>query len=245
MRNIKLLIEYEGTAYCGWQWQAGLPTVQGAFVEAVKKLTGEVVEVSGASRTDAGVHAFGQVANFKTASMTPLFNIQQGLNYHLPEDIVVREVLEAPLKFDSRRASRGKIYVYRIINRSHRSSLLRRVTWHTWRPLDILRMQEAARHLVGEKDFASFMAADSQTLHSMREVTSVEITEKGDGLVEIEVRGRAFLRHMVRIMIGTLVGVGVGRISPDAVAAIIAAKDRRAALMTVPPQGLTLVKVEY
>ncbi|MBI5885634.1 MAG: tRNA pseudouridine(38-40) synthase TruA [Deltaproteobacteria bacterium] len=245
MRNIKLLIEYEGTAYCGWQWQRGLPTVQGALIEAIRKLIGEEVEVSGSSRTDAGVHALGQVANFKTASGISLYNIQRGLNFHLPDDITIRQVEEVLPEFDSRHDSKGKTYIYRIVNRPQRPAMMRNIAWHVWRPLDIGLMAEAASHFIGEKDFASFMAADAQVSHSMREVTSVDIRRGDNDLVEIEVKGTAFLRHMVRIMAGTLVEVGMGRLRPEAVQHIIAAQDRRRAPMTAPPHGLTLVKVEY
>lgn len=245
MRNIKLTIEYEGTDYCGWQWQAGLPTVQGAVLDGIRKLIGADVELSGSSRTDAGVHALGQVANFKTESGISLYNVQRGLNFHLPEDITIRQVEEAPLEFDSRHDSKAKTYIYKIVNRPQRPAMLRRFAWHVWKPLDIERMAEAASHIIGEKDFASFMAADAQVRHSMREVYAIQIRRGNEGLVEIEVIGRAFLRHMVRIMAGTLVEVGIGRIHPDAVAHIIAAQDRRRAPRTAPAHGLTLIKIEY
>ncbi len=245
MRNIRLLIEYEGTDYAGWQFQPALPTVQGELAGAVKELTGEDVEVRGASRTDAGVHAFGQVASFNTASLVPAFNIRQGLNSYLPKDIIVKDASDAPAEFDPRRDSRGKVYRYDILNRSYPSALRRNFVWHVFKPLDVGLMREGAAHIIGEKDFSSFRAADSDALHSIREVTSVEIEEKGDGFIEVEVRGTAFLRHMVRIMVGTLVAVGKGKVLPDKVAAIIEAKERAAAGMTAPPQGLFLIKVEY
>lgn len=245
MRNIKLTIEYEGTAYCGWQWQAGLPTVQGSVIDAIRKLIGEEVELSGSSRTDAGVHALGQVANFKTASDISIYNILRGLNFHLPDDIVIRQVDEAPLEFDSRHDSKTKTYIYKIINSRQRPAMLRRFAWHVWKPLDIALMAEAASHIIGEKDFASFMAADAQVRHSMREVYEIQIRRGDDEVIEIEVVGRAFLRHMVRIMTGTLVEVGTGRIRPEAVAHIIAAQDRRRAPRTAPPHGLTLINIEY
>ncbi|MBI5562269.1 MAG: tRNA pseudouridine(38-40) synthase TruA [Deltaproteobacteria bacterium] len=245
MRNIRLIVEYDGSAYAGWQFQTHAPTVQGTLAEAVRRLTGEASVVTGASRTDAGVHSLGQTANFKTASLMPVYNIQLGLNYFLPEDVAIKEASECPLEFDSRHDSKGKTYVYRIVNRGSRSALMRGTAWHVFRPLDAALMREAAGHMIGEKDFASFMAADSQAAHSRREVTAIEIREHGEGLMEIEVRGTAFLRHMVRIMAGTLVEAGAGRLRPAAVAAIIEARDRRRAPMTAPARGLTLVKVEY
>lgn len=245
MRNIRLLIEYEGTNYAGWQVQEGLPTIQGTLMEAAKKLTGEEVTVFGASRTDAGVHAFGQVASFRTEKAYPPFNIRQGLNSFLPEDIVVKDASEAPEDFDPRRGSKGKVYVYKVLNRSYPSALLRNFAWHVFKPLDIEKMREGAKHLIGEKDFSSFRAADSDAAHSIREVTSVNIETSGEGLIEIEVRGTAFLRHMIRIMAGTLVALGKGKFGPEEIQRIIEAKDRAAAAMTAPPQGLMLMKVEY
>ncbi len=245
MRNIRLLIEYEGTNYAGWQFQPSLPTIQGELVSAVKSLTGEAVEVRGASRTDAGVHAMGQVACFSTSSRIPAFNIRQGLNSYLPEDIIIKDATDVPQGFDPRKDSVGKVYRYDILNRSYPTALRRNFVWHVFKPLDLGLMREGATHLIGEKDFSSFRAADSDAPHSIREVTSVDIAERGDGLIEIEVRGTAFLRHMVRIMAGTLVAVGKGKVPPAEVASIIEAKDRGAAGMTAPPQGLFLVKVVY
>ncbi len=245
MRNIKLLIEYEGTNYAGWQVQASLATIQGTLIDAATRLTQKEAAIAGASRTDAGVHALGQVASLKTESTIPCYNIMQGMNALLPDDIVIKDAQDMPDWFDPRRDSKGKIYLYRIINRNHPSAMARNFTWHIFTPLDIAAMREAARHFIGEKDFSSFRAADSEALHSIREVTSVEVFDRGEGLIEIEVMGTAFLRHMVRIMTGTLVAVGKGKISPAEIPAIIEAKDRSAAAMTAPPQGLILVKVEY
>lgn len=245
MRNIRLLIEYEGTNYAGWQFQPTLPTVQGAIISAIKELTGEEAEVKGASRTDAGVHAFWQVASFVTVSSIPVFNIRQGLNSYLPKDIIIKDAAEVSPEFDPRRDSKEKTYVYKILNRSYPSALQRNFCWHVFKPLDVRLMREGAAHIIGEKDFSSFRAADSDAPHSIREVRSVEITEKGEGLLEIEVRGTAFLRHMVRIMVGTLVSVGKGKLKPEEVGSIIESKDRSKAGMTAPPQGLFLMKIEY
>ncbi len=240
-----MLIEYEGTNYSGWQAQAGLPTIQGELMKAVKALTGEDAEVRGASRTDAGVHAWAQVACFNTESRITPYGILQGLNSFLPKDIVIKESEDADASFDPRRRSKSKTYIYRIINRKYPSAIMRDFSWFVFKPLDVVQMRRASFHMLGEKDFSSFMAADSDALHYKREVTAVEIEEKGDGLIEIEVKGTAFLRHMVRIMAGTLVAVGKGKIAPEAVARIIAAKDRTAAPMTAPSQGLFLKKIDY
>lgn len=245
MRNIRLIIEYDGTGYAGWQVQKEVPTVQGELVRAVKALTGEDIVVNGASRTDAGVHAMAQTANFITGSSIPERGILQGLNSLLPGDIVIKDVTVVPEVFDSRRASKGKTYLYRVINRPYPSALLRRYSWFVFKPLDVWLMREAARHFIGEKDFSSFMAADSDARHAVRNVNSFKIFEREEGLIELEVRGTAFLRHMVRIMVGTAVTVGKGSLKPDDVQRIIGAKDRTAAPVTAPPQGLFLVEVEY
>lgn len=246
MRNIKLVIEYEGTNYSGWQVQEGLPTIQGSLIDAARRLTlCEEAAIFGASRTDAGVHALGQVASLRAETGISAHAILHGMNAFLPHDIVVKSASEMPADFDPRRGSKGKLYLYRIINRDHPSALLRNYSWHIFKPLDLAAMREAAAHFIGEKDFASFMAADSDALHSIREVTSVEIFEKEDGLVEVEVRGTAFLRHMVRIIVGTLVAVGKGKLKPSDIPSIIEAKNRVAAAMTAPARGLCLVKVEY
>jgi len=245
MRNIRLIVEYDGGGYAGWQVQPHAPTVQGALVHALERLTGERVSLVGASRTDAGVHALGQTANFRTGSALALERIRAGMNALLPADIVVREAAEAEAEFDSRRDARGKRYLYTIVNRDCRPALLRDRAWFIDRPLDIALMREAAVHFVGRHDFASFMASGSDAATTVREITSVEIDAKEDGVVEISVGGTAFLRHMVRIMAGTLADAGLGRIAPGDVAGIIEAADRRRAAKTAPARGLTLVRVEY
>ncbi len=245
MRNVRLLIEYDGTDYFGWQVQTSLPTVQGTLGAAVKVLTGEDVTVHGASRTDAGVHALGQVACFTTSSTIPAESMARALNSVLPKDIVIREAVDAPDGFDPRRDSKSKTYLYRILNRPVPSALLRRCTWHVFTPLDVNLMRRCAAHFIGEKDFTTFRAAGDDSAHSIREVTSVKVEPKDDGLIEVEVSGTAFLRHMVRIMTGTLVEAGKGRLDPDSLPAVIDARDRSAAPMTAPPQGLCLVEIVY
>jgi tRNA pseudouridine38-40 synthase len=246
MRNYKLIVEYEGTNYSGWQTQTILPTIQGTLIQAARRLTrDENASVAGASRTDAGVHALGQVAGLKAHTNISCQDMIKGLNFFLPDDIVVKQAIEMPLDFDPRRGSKGKVYLYRIVNRNHPSALLRNFSWNVLMPLDLDAMREAAPHFIGEKDFSSFMAAGSDANHPVREVTGVEIFKKEDGLIEIEVRGTAFLRHMVRIMVGTLVAVGKGKRRPADIADIIAAKSRASALMTAPAGGLCLVRVEY
>lgn len=249
MRNIRIIIEYDGTNYVGWQRQRGLLTVQGALEDALRRLTcappDKEVKVNGASRTDAGVHAISQVGNFLTQSLSPARAMMNGLNFFTPDDIVIKEADDVPLDFDPRRHSKSKTYLYRIINHAHPSAILRNFSWHVFQPLNVPRMREAAVDILGEKDFTSFCSAESDAEHAVREVTSFEIFERGNGIIEFEVKGRAFLRHMVRIMAGTVVAVGKGRLKPTDIKRIIAAKDRRRAAITAPPQGLFLVKVEY
>jgi tRNA pseudouridine38-40 synthase len=246
MRNIKLLLEYEGTNYVGWQVQLNGPSIQGEVLRAVKSLTGEAVKLTGASRTDSGVHSTGQVANFFTDSILSAPVIQRGLNAYLPHDIVVAGAEDVPPEFDSRGGVSVKTYIYSLMARPYASPLMRKYSWFIPWPLDIDAMREAAGFFPGGlKDFTSFRAAHSDAVHSRREVLSVEITEGEAGLVEIEVRGRAFLRHMVRIMAGTLVAVGLGKITPVRVGEIIEARDRGLAPKTAPAKGLLLKEIRY
>lgn len=246
MRNIRLILEYEGTAYVGWQVQPNGPSIQGEVIEAIKRLTSaEDVRLTGASRTDSGVHAAGQVANFFTVSDMPVFAIRRGLNALLPRDIAVLDASEASEDFDARSGASSKTYIYSVLARSAPSPLMRRFSWHVPQPLDLSAMREGAGFMLGSKDFSSFRAAHSDARHSIREVLSLRITSCADGVVAIEVCGRAFLRHMVRIMAGTLVAVGLGQISPAEVGSIIAEQDRSMAPRTAPACGLLLKKIRY
>lgn len=245
MRNIKLIIEYQGTNYAGWQIQHNLPTIQETIQEKLKIMTGEDIELTASSRTDAGVHALGQTANFHTQSRIPVHSFQMGLNALLPDDIVIKRAEEVSPDFDSRRNAKAKTYKYLILNRPYPSAIYRNFSWHVFQKLDIDAMRKAAACLIGKKDFTSFRATECDALHSVREILSFSIKHKDDGFLELEVKGTAFLRHMVRIMVGTLVAVGKGKIMPHDFQAIIDAKDRKLAGMTAPPQGLFLKEVEY
>ena len=245
MRNIKLLIEYEGTNYAGWQVQKNLPTIQGTIQEKLKILTGEEIELTSASRTDAGVHALGQAANFHTENLIQPISIQKGLNALLPADIVIKNAEEVSLDFDSRKSAKSKTYKYLILNRLYPSAINRNFSWHVFQKLDIDAMKKAADCLIGKRDFTSFRAAECDALHFVREILSFSIKKKDDGFLEIEVKGTAFLRHMVRIMVGTLVAIGKGKIKVEDFQRIIDAKDRILAGMTAPPYGLFLKEVEY
>ncbi len=246
MRNIRILVEYEGTRYAGWQVQPDEPTVQGTIVEALRKITSEDVELIGASRTDSGVHAFGQVANFRIhRSAVPVTGIMHGLNSILPDDIVIKAAQEAPPDFNARRWARSKTYLYRILNRDFPSAIHRKFSWFLRRRLDVGLMKRGGRLFIGEKDFSSFRAAGSDAPHSVRRILSVDIEERDEGFIDIEIKGTAFLRHMVRIMVGTLVTLGMGKIGLDDLSAIIEAKDRTVAPLTAPAKGLFLKEVEY
>lgn len=256
MRNIKLLIEYEGANYAGWQIQHNLPTIQGIIQEKLKIIIGEDLRLLAASRTDAGVHALGQTANFNTENHIPLILLQKGLNALLPPDIVIKDAIETAPCFNARKDAQAKIYRYLILNRSYPSAIYRNFSWHVFLRLDIDAMRNAAVHLIGKKDFTSFRAIECDALHSVREILSFSMETapsyfphliKGNenGLIAIEIKGTAFLRHMVRIIVGTLVDVGKGKITADRFKSIIDAKDRKAAGMTAPPHGLFLKEVEY
>ena len=275
MRNIRLLIEYEGTNYAGWQVQHNLPTIHGVIQEKIKVITGEDGALTSASRTDAGVHALGQVANFHTESHIQPYSIQKGLKALLPADIVIKNAEEVSLDFDSRKSAKSKTYKYLILNRPYPSAINRNFSWHVFQKLDTDAMKKAASYLVGKKDFTSFRAAECDAPHSVREILSFSIKTPfqpsslagegqglpprylsggegifpeqrlTDGFIELEVKGTAFLRHMVRIMVGTLVAVGKGKIKVEGFQTIIDAKDRRLAGMTAPPHGLFLKEVEY
>ncbi|VAW36984.1 tRNA pseudouridine(38-40) synthase [hydrothermal vent metagenome] len=257
MRNIKLTIEYDGTNYSGWQIQPDSPTIQGELETAVRMIIAFKTSsdntpsdpsysgIHGASRTDAGVHAFAHVATFKTDTDIPLYGIIRGLNSVLPRDIAIKEAVEVPADFDARRDSKGKTYLYKVLTGPTRSPIYRNRCWHLREGLDIELMQEGASLLVGEKDFSSFRASGCGAKHPIREVTSFTVESKGDGFIEFTVRGTAFLRHMVRIMVGTLVEVGRGKVTINEFRGIIEARERTAAPYTAPPQGLYLMATEY
>lgn len=245
MRNIKLLLEYEGTAYVGWQVQPGLPTIQETIQDRLKKMTGEDADLIAAGRTDSGVHAKGQVCNFTTASRIPAISIRKGLNRLLPEDIVVKDAMDVDEGFNARTDACSKTYQYLIFNRDYPSSFYRRFSWFIRQPLDIAEMREGAKILTGKKDFSSFRGAGCGSSHAVRNIKSITIDRNPEGLLKVRVQGYAFLRHMVRIMVGTLVTLGRGKIAVADLKEIVEAKDRTTAGLTAPPQGLFLEEVEY
>jgi tRNA pseudouridine38-40 synthase len=244
MRNLRILVEYDGTDFHGWQRQPGLRTVQACLEEAVRAMTGETVSVRGAGRTDAGVHANGQVATFTLEARIPEAGLLRGLNSNLPPDIALLEVHEAPPDFDARFSARGKVYRYRIWNHLVRSPLHARTTWHCRSTLDLAAMRHAADRLCGEHDFRAFRASDCERRTTIRFVRRLDLDHQGAEL-SIEVEATAFLKNMVRILVGTLVDLGRGKLAPDAIERMLATGDRTAGGITAPPQGLTLLRVIY
>jgi tRNA pseudouridine38-40 synthase len=242
---VKLTLEYDGTRYVGWQVQPNGPSVQAEVERALARLRGEPRRVIAAGRTDAGVHARGQVASFPEEHPLPLAAYVKGMNALLPEDVAVRAASVEADGFDARRSARGKRYRYVIENLDTRAPLTRLQAWQLFGPLDLGAMRDAARHLVGRHDFAAFQAADCSAHHAIREVRRLEVLGEPGGRIEIVVEATAFVKHMVRNFVGTLVEVGRGRRSPSSIPALLAGGDRRAAGPTAPPQGLFLEEVFY
>lgn len=245
MRHIRLVVEYDGTGLSGWQRQGNGPTVQQHLEETLAKLLQHEVRVMGASRTDAGVHARGQVATFSTERPISLHGIRRGLNSMLPEQIAIREATEVGEDFHPRFSATGKHYRYLILRASSRSPRLRDRSWHHPIGLDVAAMREAAAVLHGEHDFAAFRSVHCTAKTTRRRIESIELTEGADDLLAVDVRGNAFLRNMVRIVVGTLVEVGVGRRTVAQVAEILASLDRTKAGQTAPAHGLELIEVRY
>ncbi|MBI5189360.1 MAG: tRNA pseudouridine(38-40) synthase TruA [Nitrospirae bacterium] len=244
MKNIKLVLEYDGTNYCGWQVQPHVVTLQGTLENAIFKVSGEKVRVTASGRTDGGVHAWGQVANFHTDAVQSGRAWQGGLNHFLPPDMRVLDASEANPEFHSRHSAKGKLYEYIVVNRFVHSPIRRSHAWHVGVHLDLDAMTKAAAHLLGEHDFTSLRAVACDAKNPVRELRSLSITKDGDA-VKFRLGANAFLRHMVRNIVGTLVEVGRGRMKPDYIPALLDARDRMKAGPTAPPQGLYLVEVEY
>jgi len=244
VRHIRLVVEYDGTTLCGWQRQTNGPTVQQHLEEALARLLTHEVSVVGASRTDAGVHARGQVASFRTERPIPLHGIRRGLNSLLPPEIAVRVADEVADDFHPRFSATGKHYRYTLLARPDRSPRWRERAWHVAEPLALARMQAGTEPLLGEHDFAAFRAAGCTARTTRRRIDDVTIEPEGE-LVRVDVRGNAFLRNMVRIVVGTLVEVGIGRREPAQVAEILASLDRTRAGITAPAHGLELMEVRY
>lgn len=241
--HYRLVVEYDGTALHGWQLQPDARTVQGELEAAAARLFGAPVRTAAAGRTDAGVHAAGQVVSLRAPRALPPEVVCRALNAHLGDDIAVRDVAVASEAFDPRRDARSRRYVYRIWNRRVASPFWRRYAWHVPPPLDAVALAAAAAQLVGEHDFSAFRAAGCDAAHPVRRVLESTVTRDG-ALLRYEIEATAFLRHMVRNIVGTLVEIGLGRRDPD-LRALLATRDRRLAAATAPAAGLCLVAVRY
>ena len=250
MRNLKLILSYDGSEFSGWQVQPDAATIQGTLASAIGRLTGEKVLPQGSGRTDAGVHALAQVATFLTPSPMPAENFVKALNDILPAAIRVVHAMEAPSDFHARKSARAKTYRYRILRSPICSPFLARYVWHFPYPLDEAAMNDAATRVLGERDFTSFAAVDPERSHDDAEVCNVRTIlnsswqRDGDELI-YTVRGSGFLHHMVRNLVGTFVLVGKGTVAVEGVTTILEARTRSAAGATAPASGLCLVAVEY
>ena len=244
MKRVKLIVSYDGTDYCGWQVQPNGITVEEVLNKALQKLTGEEICVIGASRTDSGVHALGNVAVFDTETTIPAERIAAALNQRLPEDIVIRSSEEVPLDFHPRYCDCSKTYEYRILNAKIPVPTMRHTHYFVSYDLNVENMRQAASYLVGEHDFMSFCNVRTDVENTVRTIYSLDIVKQGEELV-VRITGNGFLYNMVRIIVGTLVRVGRGFYKPEKVKEILEAKDRKAAGVTAPPQGLYLVGIEY
>ena len=243
LRNIKTTIHYDGTNYHGWAGQPEMLTIQGTIEEAIEKLTGQTVKIYGSSRTDAGVHALGQVANFRIDCPIPTENFQNALNNLLPTDIAIADVQEMPDSFDAISDTIEKTYTYSICTDPIRPVLLPQC-WHRVGTLDLEKMQRAAERLIGKKDFKSFASAADQRLSTVRTITACNVNASPTW-VYITVQSDGFLYNMVRNIVGTLVEVGRGRWEPEYIEEILAAKDRNAAGPIAPASGLCLMEIFY
>ena len=244
MRNIKLTIEYDGKDFNGWQKQPNKLNIQGTIEQAIKNITGEDVELNASGRTDAGVHALGQVANFKTNSEIPIEKFAIAINSKLKKSIVIKKAEEVDERFHSRLNCKRKTYRYIINNSPEGTAIYRYLETHIPQKLDVKKMEQALKYFEGEHDFKAFKASGTSSKSSVRTIYKTQIYKKEDRII-IELTGNGFLYNMVRIIAGTLVDVGLGKIEPQQIENIIKEKKRENAGKTLPPNGLYLVSVEY
>ena len=245
MRNIRMTIEYDGSNYHGWQRQVNGLSIQQVLEEKIAVLTGEEVRVTGSGRTDAGVHALGQVAHFRTSSSIREYGLQSGLNSLLPRDIVILDLREAEPSFHARYDAKSKVYLYRIHNGPVRPAVLRQYAWFVPGTLDPGVMREAARLFEGTHDFSSFCSTHTDAPDRIRTVRGVRIEADARGLIRIEIEADGFLRYMVRGIVGMLVEAGRGKRALPELRRILAAKDRKQGGVTAPAHGLFLKEVRY
>ncbi|MBU1172572.1 MAG: tRNA pseudouridine(38-40) synthase TruA [Proteobacteria bacterium] len=244
LTNFKLTIEYDGSAFHGWQIQPGLPTIQNEIQRILKTMTQEEIKIYGSGRTDAGVHALAQVAHFSCDTRISAERFRIALNLMLPPGIVIKDCQKVDASFHARYSVKKKTYRYSIFNSATPRSIGRNYFWFIPKPLDIQAMQAAANHLVGEMDYKSFEGTGSPRTSTVRHIDRADFQTK-DNWVIFEISANGFLKFMVRNIVGTLVDVGLGKLTPDEFRAIIQSKDRTKAGATAPPQGLFLVKVDY
>jgi tRNA pseudouridine38-40 synthase len=244
-RNFRMILEYDGSGYHGWQRQSGLLTIQEVLESRLEIMLGAPVTVRASGRTDAGVHARGQEVNFYAYTALGPEELMRGLNSLLPADIVVLNAVEAADAFHARFSAVSKLYEYRILNRAVRSALERQFAWHIRRPLALEPMRECLQLMIGMHDFAAFMASGSRVTSTVRHLYRAELRRPDADHLHLVFEGSGFLRQMVRNAVGTLVEVGKGRWSPDDFRRILAGRDRRRAGMTAPAHGLYLVEVRY
>lgn len=244
MRNIKLTIEYDGKDFNGWQKQPNKLNIQGEIEKAIQNITGETVELYASGRTDAGVHALGQVANFKTESKIPIEKMAIAINSQIKNSIRIIHAEKVNENFHSRYNCKRKTYQYVINNSQYGSAVYRNLEYHMPIKLNVENMKKALRYFEGEHDFKSFKSSGTNNKSTVRVIYHAILKEDKDRII-IELTGNGFLYNMVRIIAGTLLDVGLGKIAPDSIPDIIESKDRTRAGKTLPPQGLFLVKVEY
>ena len=244
MKNIALTLMYDGSNYFGYQRQSGFVTIQQVIEDALSKITKEKITVSGCGRTESAVHALNYVLSFKTNSSMPTEKYPVALNSILPEDISVIGAKDVPDSFDGRFSVKRKTYIYKIHNSEIPNPFLKKYSCHYKYKLDIEKMRESAKHIIGEHDFRCFMASGAQVKTTVRTVYDLTLTQDGDD-IEISITSNGFLYNMVRIIAGTLMYVGGGKLNPSDVEKIVSSGDRRLAGITAPPQGLYLKSVEY
>ena len=244
MRNIKLTIEYDGKDFNGWQKQPNKLNIQGTIEETIKSIVGHEVNLTASGRTDAGVHALGQVANFKTTSEIPIEKMAIAINSRLKKSIVIKNAEEVDEKFHSRLSCKQKTYRYIINNSKNGTAIYRNLEYHFPIELDVKKMQKAAKYFEGEHDFSGFKASGTSSKNSVRTIYKADVFKKEDKIY-IELTGSGFLYNMVRIISGTLLDVGIGKINPDQISEIIKSCKRENAGKTLPAHGLYLVSVKY
>ena len=244
MRNIKLIIEYDGKGFNGWQKQPDRLNIQGEIEKAIEEITGEKVDLTASGRTDAGVHSLGQTANFKTDSKIPTEKFDKAINSRLKKSIVIKSAEEVDEKFHSRYSVKSKTYRYIINNSENGTAIYRGLEYHVPMKLDYEKMNEAIKYFIGEHDFKAFKASGTSSKSSVRKILDGSVRKEGERVI-IEVTGTGFLYNMVRIISGTLLDVGLGKIKPEDIPSIIESKDRTKAGKTLPAHGLYLLQVNY